>query len=130
MLLKNILGVWITKNLSGPSMFLKLCITCKSKMIIGLFYRQFYLHSNTTILNLQSDHISNMLYGILLQKNNISKLERVIAFALKMCRKNWEANYNFTSCNFPSLKKRCLFLKLSFLIWSSFPSTIFHIKIY
>ena len=51
-----------------------------------------------------------------LQKD-INKLEKVQTFALRMCTKNWTADYDslLTSCNLPSLKKRRLFLKLSFL---------------
>ena len=91
--------------------------------MIGLIYRQYYQHSNTDTL--KQPYISSVrphleyataVWDPHLQKD-INKLEKVQTFALRMCTKNWTADYDslLTSSNLPSLKKRCLFLKLSFL---------------
>ena len=85
--------------------------------------RQYYQHSSTDTL--KQLYISSVrphleyaaaVWDPYLQKD-INKLEKVQAFALRMCTKNWTADYDslLTSCNLPSLKKRRLFLKLSFL---------------
>ena len=88
-----------------------------------IIYRQYYQHSSTDTLKqlYMSSVRPHLEYGTAvwdphLQKD-INKLEKVQTFALRMCTKNWTADYDslFTSCNLPSLKKRHLFLKLSFL---------------
>ena len=93
------------------------------KKVIGLIYRQYYQHSNTdTLKQLYMSSVrphleyATAVWDPHLQKD-INKLEKVQTFALRMCTKNWTADYDslLTSCNLPSLKKRRLFLKLSFL---------------
>ena len=115
------LGVWITKDLSWSKHVSEVCI--KAKKVIGLIYRQYYQHSNTdTLKQLYMSSVrphleyATAVWDPHLQKD-INKLEKVQTFALRMCTKNWTADYDslLTSCNLPSLKKRRLFLKLSFL---------------
>ena len=115
------LGVWITKDLSWSKHVSEVCI--KAKKVIGLIYRQYYQHSNTdTLKQLYMSSVrphleyATAVWDPHLQKD-INKLEKVQTFALRMCTKNWTADYDslLTSCNLPSLKKRHLFLKLSFL---------------
>ena len=115
------LGVWITKDLSWSKHVSEICF--KAKKIIGLIYRQYYQHSNTDTL--KQLYISSVrphleyaaaVWDPHLQKD-INKLEKLQTFALRMCTKYWTADYDslLTTCNLPSLKKRRLFLKLSFL---------------
>ena len=85
-------------------------ICFKAKKIIALIYRQYYQHSNTDA--------SKQLY--------ISSVRPHLEYAAavwnphlpsgSMCTKYWIADYGslLTTCNLPSLKKRRLFLKLSF----------------
>ena len=94
----------------GPSMS-EICF--KAKKIIALIYRQYYQHSNTDA--------SKQLY--------ISSVRPHLEYAAavwnphlpsgSMCTKYWIANYGslLTTCNLPSLKKRHLFLKLSFFLF-------------
>ena len=115
------LGVWIAKDLSWSKHVSEICF--KAKKIIGLC-RQYYQHSNTDTL--KQLYISSVrphleyataVWDPHLQKD-VNKLKKVKTFALRMCTKNWTADYNslLTTCNLPSLKKRRLFSNLVFFI--------------
>ena len=91
--------------------------------MIGLIYRQYYQHSNTDTLKqlYMSSVRSHLEYATAVWDPHLQKdiniLEKVQTFALRMCTKNWTADYGslLTSSNLPSVKNRRLFLKLSFL---------------
>ena len=110
------LCVWITKDLSWSKHVSEVCI--KAKKLIRLIYRQYYQHNNTdTLKQLYMSSVrphleyATAVWDPHLQKD-INKLEKVQTFALRMCTKNWTADYDslLTSSNLPSLKKRRLFL--------------------
>ena len=68
--------------------------------MIGLIYRQYYQHSNTdTLKQLYMSSVrphleyATAVWDPHLQKD-INKLEKVQTFALRMCTKNWTANYD------------------------------------
>ena len=79
-----------------------------------------YLYLQNDV-NALADCISASLLNLNPTKSKYMILEKVQTFALRMGTKNWTADYDslLTTCNLPSLKKRRLFLKLSFLLSTS-----------
>ena len=94
----------------------------KARQKIGVMYRKFY-HANTpTLLQLYKACIRPHLeYAAPVwdphQLGLIKCLENVQKFALKVCTKSWNIDYEsmLTSCNLTSLASRWRFLKLCIL---------------
>ena len=97
------IGVWITSSLSWNKHVEDMCK--KANQQIGLLYRQFYQHCSSRTLHLEyavpvwDPHLSK----------NVSSIERVQRFALKVCTKQWNSNYDdlLTLTGLPRLSERC-----------------------
>ena len=114
------LGVWLTSSLSWSMQVSTVCKKARQK--IGVMYHKFY-HANTpTLLQLYKACIRPHLeYAAPVwdphQLGLIKCLENVQKFALKVCTKSWNVDYEsmLTSCNLTSLASRRRFLKLCVL---------------
>ena len=124
------LGGWITKDLTWLRHVTEICT--KARRVVGLIYRQYQYSTPETLNQLYVSFVRPHLeyaapvWDHPLQKD-IDKLENVQKFALRMCTKNWMAGYDdlLTCCNIPSLKTRCLYLKLvSFVPVGQWPHCI------
>lgn len=113
------LGVLITNNLSWSKHSTGVCN--KAKKILGLVYRQFYTSSSPETLkqlylSLIRPHLeyAAQLWDPFMQKD-ISKLESVQKFALKMITHRWDLNYEdlLSIVNVPKLRERRRHLKLA-----------------
>ena len=115
------LGVWITSNLSWSKHITEVCRKARQK--VGILYRKCYKNANNaTMLKLYLSCIRPELeYAATVwsphQKGQIDTLESVQKLALRVCFRNWDTNYHtlLSMNNIPSLSKRRLFLRLSFL---------------
>ena len=91
---------------------MKLCN--KARKIIGVFYRRFYRNSSSsTLLKLYLSHIRPHLeYCSAVWnphlKGDITELEKVQKYALKVCMKSWDTSYEdlLATSNVPSLEFR------------------------
>ncbi len=115
------LGVHLSSNLTWSSHIHSIC--AKARKLTGLLYRRFYT-------GVESRNLLEM-YKLLIcphleyaapvwdphLSKDISMMENVQKFALRMCLKNWDTGYQdlLDLTNFPSLKNRRLYLKLSTL---------------
>ena len=115
------LGVWLTSTLNWFTQITE--INKKARSQLGIIYRNFYQHSNSaTLLQLYLSYIRPHLeYAATVwdphQVGFIHSLERIQKFALRMCTKKWNLEYNILldSCDIPSLAVRRQHLKLCFL---------------
>ena len=114
------LGITLTHNLSW-SPHIKNCCN-KTRRLLGLFYRRFHQHStSSTMIQLYRSHIhlhleySSTVWNPGL-KGDIDALEDVQKFALRMCTKSWNFNYEelLTNANLPSLRTRRVQASLSY----------------
>ena len=95
----------------------------KTRRLIGLLYRQFHQHaSSPTLLRLYISFIRPHLeYASIVWspslKGEIDKLEEVQKFALRVCLKSWDKNYDDLLLNseLPSLQKRRVLASLCHL---------------
>ena len=115
------LGVWISHDLSWSKHIEEMCRNaCKQ---VGIIYRQFYGHSSLECLRQLYISLvrSKLEYAAPVwdphQKINSHKIEKVQKFALKMCTKLWNRNYDslLDTVDLLSLSTRRLYLKLSYL---------------
>ena len=106
------LGVLITSNLMWSSHITNVCN--KTRRLIGILYRRFYKHSSPdTLLRLYTSFIRPHLeYATAawdpFLKKDISLLEDVQKFALRVCTKSWDTNYSdlLVKTHLPSLQAR------------------------
>ncbi len=115
------LAVWISPDLSWSKHIEGMCRNaCKQ---VGIIYRQFYGHSSLECLRqLYISLVRSKLeyaapVGDPHQKTNSHKIEKVQKFALKMCTKLWNRDYDslLDTVDLPSLFTRRFYLKLSYL---------------
>jgi len=104
------------------------CVLChiqgvcsNARKIIGLLYRWYYQHSDpSTLLHLYLSLVrphteyAAQVWDPHLYKD-ISSLENIQKFALRVCCKNWNMGYSelLDLCKVPSLENRRLYLKMS-----------------
>ena len=112
------LGILLSSDLSWSAHVSSIC--AKAKKIVGLLYRRFST-------NVDSQSLLEM-YKMLVRPHmeyaapvwdphllkDITKVENVQKFALKMCLKNWDSNYQdlLDLAQMPTLQNRRLYLKL------------------
>ena len=115
------LGVTITNTLSWSAHISS--ISSKARKLVGMLYRHFYCWSSSEALHkLYTSLIRpHMEYAAPVwsphHSKDINKLEAVQKFALRMCSKDWEANYHdLLDCyQTPNLAARRHYLGLSHL---------------
>ena len=106
------LGVLITADLMWPSHIANICN--KARRLTGVLYRKFYKNSSTnTLLKLYTSFIRPHLeYACIawdpFLKKDITLLEDVQKFALKICMKSWDLDYDtlLSQSHLPSLASR------------------------
>ena len=106
------LGVTIASNLSWNLHITNICN--KTRRLVGMFYRRFYINSSPeTLLKLYVAYIRpNLKYCSPVwnphSKKFVEELENVQKFALKMCMKCWDSNYEtlLAATQLPTLEKR------------------------
>ena len=106
------LGVQLNSDLSWSPHITNLCT--KARQLVGLLYRRFYKHANTsTLLQLYKSFIRPHLeYCAIVWDPHLLKdveaLEKVQRFALRMCLKNWSLDHNqlYQQSNLPPLVNR------------------------
>ena len=112
------LGVLVSSNLQWSPHIQEVC--SKARKIIGLLYRRYYQHSDpSTLLHLYLSLVrphteyAAQVWDPHLYKD-ISSLENIQKFALRVCCKNWNLGYSelLDVCKVPSLENRRLYLKL------------------
>ena len=112
------LGILLTDNLSWSPHIESICM--KSNKIIGLLYRKFYnTATNSTLLELYKTMVrphleyATQVWSPHLIKD-ISRIEKVQKFAIRMCLHKWDMNYEnlLEEANLPTLKDRRLYLNL------------------
>ena len=119
------LGVWLSERLDW-SIHVQ-AITKSAARTVGMLYRRFYKHaSSRTLVKMYTVMVRPLLeYAAPVwdpyQQSLIAALERVQKMALRMCAKNWSANYEdlLLQFNLPSLRQRRALLKLSFFFSNS-----------
>ena len=103
------LGVFLTEDLSWSLHIDK--ISCKTRRLVGMLYRQFYRWATTSALIrlhlcLIRPHLE---YAVPVwnpyQLKDIQKLESIQRFALKVCLKSSYSDY-LQACNLPHLVDR------------------------
>ena len=113
------LGVLVSSSLQWSPHIQEVC--SKARKIIGLLYRRYYQDSDpSTLLHLYLSLVkphteyAAQIWDPHLYKD-ISSLENIQKFALRVCCKNWNMGYSelLDLCKVPSLENRCLYLKLS-----------------
>ena len=115
------LGVWITSTLNWSTHISEICT--KARRQVGIIFRKFYGHaSSSTLLQLYLTFVRPHLeYAVPVwdphQQGLSYSLERVQKFALRMCMRDWNADYAtlLQSCNLSTLASRRRYLKLCFL---------------
>ena len=93
------LGVWLTSTLNWSTQITE--ISKKARSQLGVIYRNFYQHSNSTTL-FQQLYISyvrpHLEYAATVwdpyQVGLNQSLENIQKFALRMCTKNWNQEYD------------------------------------
>ena len=112
------LGVLLTSDVSWSSHINSTC--SKARKLIGLLYRRFYGNvDNQSLFELYNilvhPHLeyASPLWDPYLVKD-IAKLESVQKFALKLCSKQWDMDYQdlIELMQLPTLENRRLYLKL------------------
>ena len=91
------LGVTLTSDMTWSSHISNVCI--KSRKLVGLLYRRFYRNSSShTLLKLYKSFIrphleySSIVWSPYL-KGEVEALEKVQKFALRVCTKSWDSDY-------------------------------------
>ena len=115
------LGIWLTADLNWGKHIEYICSKARKK--VGALYRQFYKYSSTnTMLKIYLTCIRpDMEYAVQVwspyQKGHINALESIQKFALKVCSKQWNADYQslLRAYKIHTLEKRRDYLNLSFL---------------
>jgi len=115
------LGVWLTSSLNWSMQVASVCKRARQE--IGIIYRRFYRHTNcSTLLKLYLAFVRPHLeYAAPVwdphQLGHIHSIERVQKFALKVCSKRWNEDYDHLCnlFNLPTLSDRRRYLKLCFL---------------
>ena len=115
------LDVWLTSNLSWSTHITDVCN--KARRQLGILYRKFYGNANcSTLLHLYIAYVRPLLeYAVPVwdphQQGHIDSLEKVQKFALRLCLKNWDAEYGalLQLTSLPDLGYRRRYLKLCFL---------------
>ena len=111
------LGVALFSTLSWST---HISLTCsKAKKQIGYIYQHFYTHSSPqSLLKLYMSIVLPVLSSCSLvcdphTLSDISKLEKVQHFALKMCSRKWSADYHslLLTFNIPCLSSHCTIAK-------------------
>ena len=113
------LGVWISHDLSWSKHIEGMCM----QKCLQAGCRQFYGHSSLECLRQLYISLvrSKLEYAAPVwdphQKTNSHKIEKVQKFALKICTKLWNRDYDslLDTVDLPSLSTRRLYLKLSYL---------------
>ena len=106
------MGVLITQDLMWSSHISNICN--KTRRLIGILYRRFYKYSSTdTLLKLYISFIRPHLeYAAIawdpFLKKDTALLEDVQKFALKVCTRAWDSDYDslLTMSQLPSLQAR------------------------
>ena len=106
------LGITLTSNMSWSPHIMECCN--KTRRLIGLLYRRCHHYSNAaTLINLYRSFIRPHLeYASIVWnpslKCEIETIENVQKFALRMCTKSWDSNYDnlLAATNLSSLKDR------------------------
>ena len=111
------LGVLFSHDGSWSAHITNVCN--KARKVLGFLYRKYYHDSHTDTLL----HLYKMLVCPLLEyatcvwdpylRKNINNIEKVQAFALKICLKEWHINYEvlIETASIPTLEKRRQYLK-------------------
>ena len=115
------LRIWITSNLTWSKQVMEVCRKARQK--IGILYRKYYQYATPpTMLKLYLSCIRpDLEYAIPAwdphQQGLINSLEAVQKFAMRVHTKQWSSNYSalLSAYRVPSLRKRRLILKLSYL---------------
>ena len=112
------LGVLFSQDGSWSAHIANVCN--KARKVLGLLYRKYYHDSHPDTLL----HLYKMLVRPLLEyatcvwdpylRKDINNIEKVQAFALKICLKEWHVNYEvlIETASIPTLEKRRQYLKL------------------
>ena len=116
------LGIWLTADLNWGKHIEY--IHSKARKKVGALYRQFYKYSSTnTMLKIYLTCIRpDMEYAVQVwspyQKGHINTLESIQKFALKVCSKQWNADYKslLRAYKIHTLEKRKDYLNLSFFV--------------
>jgi len=111
------LGVLMSSSLQWSPHIQGVC--SKARKIIGLLYRRYYQHSDpSTLLHLylslvrpHTEYVAQVWDPHLYK--DISSLENIQKFALRVCCKNMGYSELLDLCKVPSLENRHLYLKLS-----------------
>ena len=106
------LGVIITNGMSWAQQIQ--AVTCKSKRLLDLLYRKYYMHCNsTTLLKLYVAYVRPILEYVSYvwsphAVKHMDMLERVQHFALKISLKKWSDHYSekLSIANLPTLAQR------------------------
>ena len=106
------LGVWLTSTLNWSTQITE--ISKKARSQLGVIYRNFYQHSNsTTLFQLYISYVRPHLeYAATVwdphQVGLNQSLENIQKFALRMCTKNWNQEYDvlLNSYGIPTLAGR------------------------
>ena len=106
------LGVTLTANMSWSPHITECCN--KTRKLIGLLYRHFHQHSSSNTLTkpYRSFIRPHLEYASIVWNPNfkveIEALENVQKFALRVCTKSWDSNYDelLATTKLPSLKDR------------------------
>ena len=115
------LGIWITSDLTWSKQVME--VYKKARQKIGILYCKYYQFATPpTMLKLYLSCIQpDLEYAIPAwdphQHGLINSLEAVQKFAMRVCTKQWSSNYSalLNAYGVPSLRKRRLILKLSYL---------------
>ena len=112
------LGVIISSDLSWSHHIQALC--SKTRKLLGLLYRRFSSYSNAevmlklylTIVRPHLDYAAQVWHPY--QAKNITALENVQKFALRICSRSYDTNYqDLLDCyHLPSLENRRIYLSL------------------
>ena len=98
-------------------------ITKSAARTVGMLYRRFYKHalSRTLVKNVHSHGATFVRVCCTSVGSLIAALERAEKMALRLCAKNWSANYEdlLLQFNLPSLRQGRELLKLSFFFSNS-----------
>ena len=123
------LGVLITSNLVWSTHIMNICN--KTRRLIGILYRQFYKYSSPdTMLRMYSSFIQPHLEYAMASwdpflKKDIELLENVQKFALRVCTKQWDADYSTSleTSEMTSLESRRVNAKLCHQLMAEYSTT-------
>ena len=115
------LGVWLSTTLNWSLQVTEVCK--KARRYLGMLYRKFYGHIGPdTFLLLYLTYVRpHLKYAAAVwdphQQGQITSLENVQKFALRVCTRDWKAGYDtlLEKCKIPTLAQRRQFMKLCFM---------------